>query len=194
MKSRDGKSQRREEKRKSEKKEDPGAKSRNTVFSMFFQWFEGPEGRKVGSLKRRVRSQLARWEMKNCTPFWREAHFQVTFTFMSCALHAHKGNSAHLSRYRTKIKMKNEYGATKPLRRSQGQDGKLQPKILLRQNHQKSQWQLRQLACFFGVFSYGCGNTSQLPGKAIWQVYSSRVPSTCWGCGPVYPAVAYRLL
>ena len=49
-------------------------KSRNTVF---FQWFVSPEGRKVGSLKRRVRSQLARWGMKNCTPLWREAHFQV---------------------------------------------------------------------------------------------------------------------
>ena len=49
-------------------------KSRNTVF---FQWFVAPEGRKVGSLKRRVRRQLARWEMKNCTPLWREAHFQV---------------------------------------------------------------------------------------------------------------------
>ena len=49
-------------------------KSRNTVFS---QWFEAPEGRKVGSLKRRVRSQLARWEMKNCTPLWCEAHFEV---------------------------------------------------------------------------------------------------------------------
>ena len=36
-----------------------------------------PEGRKVGSLKRRVRSQLARWEMKNCTPLWREAHFEA---------------------------------------------------------------------------------------------------------------------
>ena len=36
-------------------------KSRNTLF---FQWFGAPEGRKVGSLKRRVRSQLARWEMK----------------------------------------------------------------------------------------------------------------------------------
>ena len=45
-------------------------KSRNTVFF-------APEGRKVGSLKRRVRSQLARWEMKICTPFWREAHFEV---------------------------------------------------------------------------------------------------------------------
>ena len=36
-----------------------------------------PEGRKVGSLKRRVRSQLARWKMKNYTPLWREVHFQV---------------------------------------------------------------------------------------------------------------------
>ena len=49
-------------------------KSRNTVF---FQWFVAPEGGKVGSLKRRVRSQLAGWEMKNCTPLWREAHLQV---------------------------------------------------------------------------------------------------------------------
>ena len=49
-------------------------KSRNTVF---FQWFVAPEGRKVGSLKRQVRSHLARWEMKKCTPLWCEAHFQV---------------------------------------------------------------------------------------------------------------------
>ena len=64
-------------------------KSRNTVF---FQWFGAPEGWKVGSLKRRVRSQLARWEMKKCTPLWREAHFQVKMyktpqrrsTFGSC--------------------------------------------------------------------------------------------------------------
>ena len=34
---------------------------RNTVF---LQWFVAPEGRKVGSLKRRVRSHLARREMK----------------------------------------------------------------------------------------------------------------------------------
>ena len=46
-------------------------------FTVFFQWFVAPEGRKVGSLKRRVRSQLARWEMKSCTPLWREAHFEV---------------------------------------------------------------------------------------------------------------------
>ena len=49
-------------------------KSRNTVF---FQWFGAPEGQKVGSLKRRVQSHLARWEMKSCTPLWREAHFEV---------------------------------------------------------------------------------------------------------------------
>ena len=49
-------------------------KSRNTLF---FQWFVAPEGRKVGSLKRRVRSQLARWEMNNCTLLKREAHVEV---------------------------------------------------------------------------------------------------------------------
>ena len=61
-------------------------------FTVFFQWFVAPEGRKVGSLKRRVRRQLARWEMKKCTPLWREAHFQVKMykthqprtTFGSC--------------------------------------------------------------------------------------------------------------
>ena len=64
-------------------------KSRNTVF---FQWFVAPDGPKVGSLKWRVRSQLARGEMKNCTPLWREAHFEVKMykthhawtTFGSC--------------------------------------------------------------------------------------------------------------
>ena len=49
-------------------------KSRNTAF---FQWFVAPEGQKVGSLKRRARSHLARREMKNCTPLWREAHLEV---------------------------------------------------------------------------------------------------------------------
>ena len=49
-------------------------KSRNTVF---FQWFVAPEGRKVGSLKRRVRRHLGRWELKSCTPLWCEADFEV---------------------------------------------------------------------------------------------------------------------
>ena len=82
MKSRDGKSQREEKSRRERvrrkkmqmRESERVGKSQNTVFC---QWFDAPEGRKVGSLKRRVRSQLGRWEMKNCTPLWREAHFQV---------------------------------------------------------------------------------------------------------------------
>ena len=48
--------------------------SRNAVF---FQWFVCRVSRKVGSLKRRVRSHVVRGEIKNCTPLWREAHFHV---------------------------------------------------------------------------------------------------------------------
>ena len=100
MKSRDGKGQRREEKKKEDQRRESlrrekiqvrekVRKSQNTVF---FQWFVAPEGRKVDSLKRRVRSQLARWEMNNCILFWREAHFDVKMhkahevrtTFWSC--------------------------------------------------------------------------------------------------------------
>ena len=84
MKSRDGKSQRREEKKKEDQKEKVSeerrsrcAKGRKVAKHCFFQWFVAPEGRKVGSLKRRVRSQLARWEMKNCTPLRCEAHFKA---------------------------------------------------------------------------------------------------------------------
>ena len=45
--------------RKSHKKEDPGArKGRKVAKHCVFQWFVAPEGRKVGSLKRRVRSQM----------------------------------------------------------------------------------------------------------------------------------------
>ena len=88
-KCRGGKSQRREGKKKEDQRRERVRrkkmqvrekvkivkKSRETL--CFFEWFVAPEGWKVGSLKRRVRSQLARWEMKNCTPLWREAHFQV---------------------------------------------------------------------------------------------------------------------
>ena len=49
-------------------------------FTVFFQWFVAPGGRKVGSLKRRVRSHLARAEMKSCTPLWREAPLEVKYT------------------------------------------------------------------------------------------------------------------
>ena len=102
MKSRDGKSQRREEKKKEDQKRESLRRKKIQVCekvgksqnSLFFQWFVAPGGRKVGSLKRRVRSQLTRWEMKNCTPLWREAHFEVKMykapqprsTFRSCAV------------------------------------------------------------------------------------------------------------
>ena len=86
MRSSDGKSQREEKTRREKSREERRVrrkkmqmrekvgKSRNIVF---FQWFVAPEGRQVGLLKRQVRSQLARWDMKKCTPLWREAHFEV---------------------------------------------------------------------------------------------------------------------
>ena len=56
--------ERRSKKRKSQKKEDAGARKGEKVNksqnALFFQWFVAPEGRKVGSLKRRVRSHLGR--------------------------------------------------------------------------------------------------------------------------------------
>ena len=77
-------------------------------FTVFFQWFGAPEGRKVGSLKRRVRSQLARWEMKKCTPLWREAHFQVKmykthqvrdhFWKLRCRKSARRCGAKHISK------------------------------------------------------------------------------------------------
>ena len=49
-----------------------------------------PEGRKVGSLKRRVRSHLAGWEMKNCTLLWRERRFEVKMHKTPCSEHFRK--------------------------------------------------------------------------------------------------------
>ena len=70
--------ERRSEKRKSQKKEDADARKGSKVAKHYvFPRICGSEGRKVGSLKRRVRSHVVRWEMKSCTPLWREAHFKV---------------------------------------------------------------------------------------------------------------------
>ena len=75
IKSRGGKSQRRERgRRKKMQVREKVEKSRNTVF---FQCFVALEGRKVGLLKRRVQSHLGRWEMKNCTPLWREEELEA---------------------------------------------------------------------------------------------------------------------
>ena len=77
-------------------------------FTVFFQWFVAPEGRKVGSLERRVRSQLATGAMKNCTPLWREAHFQVKnvqntrgadhFWKLRCRQSARRCGAKHISK------------------------------------------------------------------------------------------------
>ena len=68
-------SQRRERvRRRKTKVREKVEKPWNTVF---FQWCVAPDGRKVGSLKRRVRSHLVGWEIKNCTPLWYEANFEV---------------------------------------------------------------------------------------------------------------------
>ena len=69
------------------RKEDPGAqKGRKVAKHYVFPMICGSRGSK-SRLKRRVQSQLARWEMKNCTPLWREAHFQIKMyksAFRSC--------------------------------------------------------------------------------------------------------------
>ena len=50
-----------DQRRESQEKEDPGArKGRKVAKHCNFQMIVAPEGRKVGSLKRRARSQLAR--------------------------------------------------------------------------------------------------------------------------------------
>ena len=55
------------------KGEDAGAwKSGEVAKHYVFKLFVAPENRKVGSLKRRVQSQLDRSKMKNCTPLWRK--------------------------------------------------------------------------------------------------------------------------
>ena len=73
-----GREKRKIRRKKSKKKEDADAwKGRKVAKHCVFPMIWGSGGRKVGSLKRRVRSQLARWEMKKCTPLWREAHLQV---------------------------------------------------------------------------------------------------------------------
>ena len=82
----------------------------------FFKWFVAPEGRKVTSPKQRVRSHLARWEMKSCTPLWREPRFQVKMhkarqlrgNFRSCdveKVHAVVARSTFPSKKNTKHTM-----------------------------------------------------------------------------------------
>ena len=78
------------EKRKSQKRKNPQKENqareklrslRNTVF--FPYCFCGARGTKiVGSLKRPVRSRLARGEIKNCTPLWRKVGLEVIYIWL----------------------------------------------------------------------------------------------------------------
>ena len=87
MKSRDGKSQREEKSRREKIREEKESEERSlgarkgrkvAKHSAFpFPMICGSGGSKSRLAKRRVRSHLARWEMKKCTPLWREAHVQV---------------------------------------------------------------------------------------------------------------------
>ena len=112
-----GKSQRREEKKKEDqrrerargKKMQVRRKLEKSRFIVFFQWFVAPEGRKACSLKRRVRSHLARWEMKNCTTLWCEAcrsrnventPFSEHFWKLRCRKSARRCGAKHISKPR----------------------------------------------------------------------------------------------
>ena len=65
---------------------------------------------KGGSLKWRVRSHLARWEMKNCTPLWREAHsksklwktcqVRSTFGHWNVDKNARRCGAKHMSKWK----------------------------------------------------------------------------------------------
>ena len=78
MKSRDGKSQRREEKKKEKesKKEDPGArKGRKVAKHCVFPMICG-SGRSKSRLAKAASAEPA-GQMRDEKPFWREAHFQA---------------------------------------------------------------------------------------------------------------------
>ena len=110
MKSRAGKRQREE---KDQKKEEQKRKS----LSKKKEDADARKGRKVAKhcvfpmIWERVQSQLARWEMKSCTPLWREAHLEVKMlktpgvrtTFGSCDV---KKVHAVVVRERTKERKK----------------------------------------------------------------------------------------
>ena len=110
-----GKSQRTKEKKRDDQRRERVRRKKIQVhekvgksrFTVFFQWFVAPEGRKVGSLQRRAQRHLVRWEMNNCTPLWREAHFEVKmykkpgsehFWKLRCRKSAHRCGAKHISK------------------------------------------------------------------------------------------------
>ena len=64
------------EKRKAEERRSRCAERQKSRETLCFSNACGPGG-EVGSLKRRVRSHLRKWEMQNCALQWHEAHVEV---------------------------------------------------------------------------------------------------------------------
>ena len=89
----------RSEKRKSEKQEDAGArKGRKVAIHCVFPMICGSRGSKSNLAKAAGAEHLARWEMKNCTPLWREAHFQVKIWKLRCRKSARRFGAKHISK------------------------------------------------------------------------------------------------
>ena len=73
-------------------------KSRSTVF---FQWFVAPEGRKSRLAKAAGAEPAGQMRHENCTPLWREAHFEVKM-YKTPHVRATFGGSDVVSRGRRK--------------------------------------------------------------------------------------------
>ena len=77
-------------------------------FTVFFQWFVAPEGRKVGSLKRRVRSQLAQMREEKLhavvarstfpSEKWQNTRGSDHFWKLSCRKSARRCGAKHISK------------------------------------------------------------------------------------------------
>ena len=147
--SRGGKSQRREEKKKEDQRRERVRRKKMQVrekveksrLTVFFQWFVAPEGRKVGSLKRRVRSHLARWEMKNCTPLW---HVVARSTFAS-----EKAKTTSRSEHFLKLRC----------RKSARRCGEAHFKVKMYKTHQRrttfGSWDVEKVHAFVGRSTFG---------------------------------------
>ena len=100
--------ERRSKKRKSQKKEDPAArKGRKVAKRCVFPMICGSGGSKSRLAKAAGAEPAGRWETKNCTPLWREAHFEVKmyktlgsdhFWKLRCRESARRCGAKHMSK------------------------------------------------------------------------------------------------
>ena len=97
----------------SQKRKDADArKSKKVAKHSIFAMFCGSGDSKSRLLKWLVRSQLARWKMKNCTPLWCEGHYpsqnakkidvRTTFWKLRCRKNARRRGARHMSKSKCK--------------------------------------------------------------------------------------------